>query len=301
MFKALYDRAQQAWSGYTREYIEKTILDVDEDKYMPHRQEHRDKEELRRMHASRTVYGEVRGLFRGSKETLDAYRRGMDALDRGDYSSAWSLLSEAVSDDDWYRRSGGAYLALGDMLWYGMGMPCDKEKALEYYEKATWNEYYDRAGIVAEWFFQRKDYYNAAIWYGMQAENGDRDACLRAGELYFYSDYGLKDYDKAKDYLTRGAELGSRESCYVLGKCYAAGGHKEALYWISRGKDYVSEEGAEWLGDRFVDHDFGLKGLEGDVAAAFYRYAASEGNERCRQKLLRLYKLQNAWPDRSGF
>ncbi|MBR3864093.1 MAG: sel1 repeat family protein [Clostridia bacterium] len=51
----------------------------------------------------------------------------------------------------------------------------------------------------------KKDPVEAAYWFEKAAKQGNKPACYAIGYMYYFGEYVLQDYEKAKYYLLRSA------------------------------------------------------------------------------------------------
>ena len=179
----------------------------------------------------------------------------------------------------------------------GNGVPKDKQKAFELFQKAAnlgsingmfWTGMYYIYGEVTP-----KDSPRAFAWCKKAAENGQDDAMFVTGELYLRGEGVVRDVQKGVEWLKKSAKAGNMYAMYNLGEMYLNGknvpvNHSEAVHWFEK----AVERGNSWamtgLGYCYAN---GL-GVQTNSARAEYWFkkAIAAGDEEAKKYL---EELQN--------
>ena len=160
---------------------------------------------------------------------------------------------------EWYRKAAdsgelSAMCEIGDMYRNGEGVEQDDDKALEWYVKSLSSlpdyEVYKKIADI----LHGED--AAEKWF---EETGDAEKMMALAELYrsHYSDNGeqlLPDFDKAVEWYTKAADLGSSEAMERIGDLYRLGslyGREDdldkAMEWYQKAADSGNEEAQSYL------------------------------------------------------
>ena len=123
---------------------------------------------------------------------------------------------------------------LGDVYYYGWGVPQDYAQAAKWYRKAAdqghvmalatvgylhtedFNEHREGSGIL-------QDEVEAAIWYRRAAEAGDADCQIDLGRQYYYGKHVTQDYEEAAEWFRKAADQGDDHAQNFLGDMYRYG------------------------------------------------------------------------------
>ena len=85
---------------------------------------------------------------------------------------------------------------LGEMFYYGIGVPEDKPKAAEYFEKAAGcldeNDMHGFGDMYRYGYGVEKNIAKAIFWYEQESYWGDRDATFALGEIYRDGEGGIQ-------------------------------------------------------------------------------------------------------------
>ncbi|MEE6259078.1 tetratricopeptide repeat protein [Plantactinospora sonchi] len=162
--------------------------------------------------------------------TLQAYDRGVLAVQRGRFDEAREQLTLAGADDR-------ALLLLGQLASDGRGEPADPVKAHRLYERAAELGNAEAAhnlgvlyatgrGVVA-------DQATALRWYRRSAERGDARARRMVGLMYATGQGVPVDEDEAERHWRAAADAGEVMALHDLGTLFAyqRADLPEAAYW----------------------------------------------------------------------
>jgi len=161
---------------------------------------------------------------------LQAYERGVIAVQRRDFAEARQQLESAVSDDR-------ALLLLGQLASNGHGEPVDPARARRMYERSAElgnAEAAHNLGVLyASGRGVAQDYGAALRWYRRSAELGDVEARRMVGLMYATGQGVAVDEDEAERLWRSAAAAGEVRALHDLGTLFAY--HKidlpEAASW----------------------------------------------------------------------
>ena len=153
-------------------------------------------------------------------------------------------LDQSLADADKHRNEvvrkavflgdADAQSNLGDIYYYGWGVPQDYAQAAKWYRKAAdqghvmalatvgymhtedFNEHREGSGIL-------QDEVEAAIWYRRAAEAGDAHCQFDLGRQYYYGKHVTQDYEEAAEWFRKAADQGDDRAQYRLGVMYEKG------------------------------------------------------------------------------
>jgi TPR repeat protein len=153
----------------------------------------------------------------------DAVRRGQQAYDRGDFTSAIVAWREAAE-----AGSAAAQNELGLMFQTGPGASPDYAEALKWYRLAA--EQGDAAAITRiGWLYQKgwgvpQDYAEAIRWYRKAADRDYAPAMTNLGSLYEKGKGTPRDFAVALKWYQEAWERGAEKwAAYRLGQFYENG------------------------------------------------------------------------------
>lgn len=156
------------------------------------------------------------------KVLAQKYYWGVEA--EKDLSKALELYLKAADLGD----NEAKYIA-GGMYYKGYGTPRDLNKAfsLIYGAALDGKSTTESQKLLGQFFLTGtstpKNYKEAMKWFGLAAENGDRDAQSELAYLYFTGMGGEKDFDKAFYWYQESARQGLAVAQYSLGIMYFSG------------------------------------------------------------------------------
>jgi len=159
------------------------------------------------------------------------------------YNTQSFHLSSKEKAYKWYKKSANlgyapALLSLGDFYQNGIVVDKNTAKAIELYKKSAKQENPDSFGVLAELYFQEKDYKNAKKWLIKINRRGDGTASTFYKLGYIYENgFDVKiNKNKAIQMYESAAEKGFFKAQFKLGKFY----YKD-------GKHPASVKGKKWL------------------------------------------------------
>lgn len=106
---------------------------------------------------------------------------------------------------------------------YGLGVACDEQAALGWFEKAAAAGSPHAMSAMGVIFEQRKDYARSFAWYSRAAEAGDAHAVYRLGIMYLEGWSVPRDKARAIRLVEQAAWLDSTEAQHYLGLLYYQG------------------------------------------------------------------------------
>lgn len=174
------------------------------------------------------------GFFIKTKE--EVYQKGVDACKKKDYQKAMKHLQKSAEmgyADAWYM--------IGRMHQYGQGVPENKEKALEYYNKAAslgsssgkeWADSLHAEIIGVKGFLlfkERKWEESRAIWLEMIEKYDTAVAHYNLGIMYEEGLACEKNLEEARKCFQKCAE--TREESAVKKMIFYSKSEEEKFYW----------------------------------------------------------------------
>jgi TPR repeat protein len=223
----------------------------------------------------------------------EAYRKGMEAINRSDFGDAIRYLRAAADGG-----SAEAMGRIGFLYQAGRGVNRDYNEALQWYQRAA-----DRgstsAMIAIGSFFVNgwgvpRDYVEAMTWYRKAAERGDAAAMNQIGMLYTSGHGVTHDESEALRWFRKSADLGNATAINNIGVMYRDGtgvprDYSEALRWFRRGAEGGSGLAMGWLGEMYQDG----RGVPRDYAEAmrWYRKAADQGYAVAMNRIGSMYEF----------
>lgn len=209
------------------------------------------------------------------------------------YAEARHWLEAGMQKND-----GDCYNNLGNMYYYGQGVPEDNDKAVALFrEGATLGNMYATYGLARCYCYGHgveEDNDEAFRLFSLAAQHGLPDA-QRFLAWFYYEGYGTPcDYAKCFHWAKKSVERGNSAAKYFLGKCYLYG--QGVRQDCALGRKYLEENAEEAENASAYIHlghmyDQGL-GVPEDisVAVAYYQKALDEGCEDAEQELARFKK-----------
>lgn len=206
---------------------------------------------------------------------MDKYKEGLDLINKGEVSKGIKALEEAAIKDDL-----NAQKALVAIYAKGIGIQANHDKASIYAKEIVKNNVDGAIDLVKEILKEQKDNKPVYLKY-LQAlcEINDFDALLETSLILFKD---AKDSKRALEYLTKGANLGSKVCMEQLAHVY-----KEGLYNTQvKPKEYVElitklsndyPEEVKYADELVSIYENGLFGIakDNEKAMAIYRERAS--------------------------
>jgi uncharacterized protein len=193
-----------------------------------------------------------------------------------------------------------AQLALAKAYDLGEGVPKDKEKAVQWWEKAAEHgnvsAQVSLGGVYSLGAGVPKNYAAAVRWWKKAAEQGDVTAEGNLGTAYGLGMGVPKDEVESVRWHIKAAENGNAASQFSLGMFYLQGAgvpkdEAEGVKWLRKSADQGNAAGQFWLG---VAYSAGT-GVAKDNAEAlrWYRQAGDQGYAAAQYHLGQAYNLGN--------
>ena len=257
---------------------------------------------------------------------------GLDGLSQSTY------MKDDRKAIQWFVKSAeqnnpNAQYVLGLLHYKGAGVEKNYDKAFEFFKLSAnqgnqkAKEYLENEDllktvadigneeaqlILANKYYEKKDYQTAGYWYTRLAENKNPDAMCQLGNMY-ESGLGVNvDHNRAFSLYSEAAELGNTSAKANLGAMYYTGvgigkDYNKAFYWTKEAAEqgngfseyllglmYVNGEGTAkdeneglyWL-NRSVEHGFD-KAKE-KIADINLEKSAQSGNKEDQYKLIKKY------------
>ncbi len=133
------------------------------------------------------------------------------------------------------------------------------------------------------------------------AEDGDRDAQYFLGNIYFYPEYGVQDFERAFYWFQSAARQGHVEATHKIGIMYSRGSYvvadkEKAVAWYKKAAEAGSAPAQFDLAYRYQSGRGARQDLE--LARFWYGKAAAQGLEVAKEnlRLLNAYGIQSAEP-----
>ncbi|WP_315543589.1 tetratricopeptide repeat protein, partial [Capnocytophaga leadbetteri] len=145
----------------------------------------------------------------------------------------------------------------------------------------------------ADTAFEKEEYEKTYIIYTKYENNLDGEQYYRLGWMYATANATDKNFEKARIYFEKGANLNNADAMNGLGSIYRIGGngvtqnYEKALFWYKKAIDNGSAKAMNNLGWMYNE---GL-GVTQDYKQAFYWYkkAAEAGNSNGMNNLANRY------------
>jgi TPR repeat protein len=146
----------------------------------------------------------------------------LEAYERHEYAEAATLWRNAAERGDPL-----AQLSLGNLYFYGRGVPKQPAEAARWWRKAAEQgetlAQYALAELYATGEGVKRDDAEAAKWLREAADQGEAMAQLKLGSIYFSGRGALQDYAEAVKWWRKAAEQGEPFAHYFLGTQYVDG------------------------------------------------------------------------------
>jgi uncharacterized protein len=193
-----------------------------------------------------------------------------------------------------------AQLNLGDMYFFGKGVPKNLAEAAKWYRKAAEQgnpdaQYDLYLTYITDQGISKKDLPEALKWLRKAADQGHPVAQYSLGFKYYLESIGigaLKNGTEAAEWLRKAAEQGHPGAQNYLGELYAMGkgvlkDWVEAVKWYRKAAEQDYNVAQNNLGDMYAKGE----GVSKDLAEAvkWYRKAAEHGNPDAQLSLARAY------------
>ena len=219
--------------------------------------------------------GELRALFdisarpkstspetHGDQSIADGFEAANKAYGRGEYEFAlreYSRLAESGHAEAQYR--------LGEMHYYGKGVPKDHTRANQWFACAAEQGHVHAQLRLGAYYSALEDHAQAIKWLTPVAEQGRVDVQFKLGKMYKNGEGAPRDWDQAVKWFTCAAEQGDAEAQYQLGRLY--------------------QDGDDEPGVRFLRRILHNKGMPEDEAHAvkWYTRAAEQGHAKAQDAL----------------
>ena len=216
-------------------------------------------------------------------------------LPRGQYlHGRWlSVDSEdQVAAARWYRSAAdqgnaAAQVALGDVYYYGQGVPEDFAQGIFWYRQAAEQGYARAQNQLGYCYFVNSltqgstDLAESAVWYRRAAEQGNAEHQVDLARCYFHGTGVAQDFAQSFLWYRKVAEQGHVTAQNTLGYFYYHGkgiaqDFVKAVLWCRKAAEQADETAQNNLGHSYYDS----KGVEQDFTQAvfWYRKAAEQGH-----------------------
>jgi TPR repeat protein len=146
----------------------------------------------------------------------------------------------------------------------------------------------DMFELGEKYYFDDKNYTEAAKWYRKSAEEGYAKAQYELGYMYYDGEGIEKDYSEALKWLRKSADQGNSDAQNALGHMYYLGdgvteNFSEAVKWYRKGAEQGNKYAQYNLGQMY---EYG-NGIAQDYSKAieWYQKAAKQGHEKAKDKL----------------
>jgi len=150
------------------------------------------------------------------------YAEAKRSPDVKDYVKSLPLLNKAAE-----AGNAAAMYDLGELYYYGQGVPQDYARARAWYQKAAVAgsalAMADLGYLYEHGFGVAQDYAQACTWYQKAAVAGNTDAMYNLGVLYAEGLGVAQDYVWAHDWYQKAADAGNGDAMNNLGMLYANG------------------------------------------------------------------------------
>lgn len=169
-----------------------------------------------------------------------------------DYSNALKWFIESAN-----KGKNESQKKIGDMYFYGEGVPQNYQMALEWYEHSAAQENVEALTRIGDVWYERddekKDYAIALKYYLQAASKGNSFSQYSAGWMYYYGQGTEKDLSKAFHWYTKAALNGDVSGQFCLAKMYYFGegteeNFEKALNWFKEAAEQGDETSQTYLG-----------------------------------------------------
>lgn len=173
-----------------------------------------------------------------------------EAKDSGDNIKAINLFEKAANSGDIEAQK-----ELGYIYQFGdLGITVDLNKSFEWHLKAAENGLSESQFQVGTFYVRKKDFESAKSWLKKAALQGNSNAMVIIGDMYYQSLGVKQDFSKAFKAYSSAIELKNPIAMYQLGSMYYNGhgvaiDYKKALqlfeqsgkYGFKKGKDTINQ------------------------------------------------------------
>ena len=219
--------------------------------------------------------------IQGDQPITDGFEAANKAYDQGEYELALREYRSLAQ-----MGQAGAQFKLGEMYYYGKGVPKDYSRGNQWFARAAEQGHVHAQRWLGVHYLVSEDYTQAVKWLTLAAEQGRADVQVKLGEMYKSGEGVPRDWDQAVKWFTCAAEQGDAKAQYQLGQLYRDGGdgpedgdygsELRILSRILRDKGAVSEDEAH--------------------AAHWYRRAAEQGHAEAQDRLGFMYEIGSGVP-----
>ena len=166
------------------------------------------------------------------------YYHGLGGIEK-DYNKAAMWFERSASKG--FEASVAA--DLGKIYYYGLGGQTDYNKAAMWFERSASKGSKPEPSVenlLGEIYYAKGDYFNATKHFKRAAEDGDLNAQLRLGRLYYYVHSGVQpNFVEAAKWFYKAASEENANAQLILGRMYAEGhgvprDYAEALRWLQK-------------------------------------------------------------------
>jgi FOG: TPR repeat, SEL1 subfamily len=150
----------------------------------------------------------------------------------------------------------------------------------------------------------RCDMAEAVKLYREAAEQGDVDAQMKLGSLYFEGEGVAKDQSEAVKWFRKAAEQGLAAAQYNLGVCYYNGfgvtkDQSEAVKWVRKAAEQGHAAAQYNLGVSYANGDGVTK--DQSEAVKWFRKAAEQGHAAAQEALVKVGDYSNTTLKKNDF
>ncbi len=208
----------------------------------------------RAQHNLALLYEDGHGVSKDPKEAMKWYQRAAAQNNHSSetnigalYANGMGFPQDYVKAFEWTMKGarGGipkAEYLIGTHYHYGLGVPKDPKKAITWYSQAIQHGQTEALSTLADVYgFEMKppDYDQAFQNYERAADQGDKAAMVRLGQMYESGLGTKKDYKRAYEFYSKAADGNYSAAYYQLSLLYTKGRYvkqdpAQAKKWMSR-------------------------------------------------------------------
>jgi TPR repeat protein len=146
----------------------------------------------------------------------------------------------------------------------------------------------DMFELGEKYYFDDKNYIEAAKWYRKSAEQGYAKAQYELGYMYYDGEGIEKDYSEALKWIRKSADQGNSDAQNALGDMHYLGdgvteNFSEAVKWYRKGAEQGNKYAQYNLGQMY-EYGYGITQDYGK-AIEWFQKAAKQGHEKAKDKL----------------
>jgi ABC-type dipeptide/oligopeptide/nickel transport system permease component len=146
----------------------------------------------------------------------------------------------------------------------------------------------DQFELGEKYYFDDKNFTEAAKWYRMSAEQGYAPAQYELGAMYYDGEGIKQDFSEALKWFRKSADQGNADAQNSLGHMYYLGdgvteNHSEAVKWYRKSAEQGNKYAQKNLGEMY-EYGYGITQDYGK-AIEWYQKAAKQGNQKAIDKL----------------